>query len=144
MISRDGEVHEMEQHHRTRSDQTVICLVTAFRTEIGGRPCTFYRMRDVTRERRAEQGLRESEEKFSKAFRASPDSITIATIAEGRIIDGNEGFTRLHGWTREEAVGRTSIELQLWGDLTMRRQVLDLLLEGKPVMVPISRLGVDL
>ncbi len=133
MISRDGEVHEMEQHHRTRSGQTVICLVTAFRTEIGGRPCTFYRMRDVTRERRAEQSLRESEEKFSKAFRASPDSITIATFDEGRIIDVNDGFTRLHGWAREEAVGRTSFELQLWSDQAVRREILELLQDGKPV-----------
>jgi PAS domain S-box-containing protein len=83
--------------------------------------------------RDSERALRESEEKFSKAFRSSPDSITIATIAEGRIIDVNEGFTRLHGWTREEAIGRTSIELKLWGDLALREQVLRLLQEGRSV-----------
>ena len=133
IMRRDGEVRAMEQNRRTRTGETVVCLVTAFRIDIGGRPCTLYQMRDITRERQSEQALRESEAKFSKAFRVSPDSVSISTIDEGRIIDVNEGFTRLHGWTREEAVGRTSAELGLWGDPAQRRRVLSPLQEGRPV-----------
>jgi PAS domain S-box-containing protein len=133
IMDRDGEAHEMEQRRCTRAGEAVICLVTAFRMNIGGRPCILYQMRDITRERRSEQALRDSEEKFSRAFRATPDSVVISTFEEGRILDVNEGFTRLHGWTREEAVGRTGHELRLWGDASHRIRVMSMLREGRSV-----------
>jgi two-component system cell cycle sensor histidine kinase/response regulator CckA len=55
-----------------------------------------------------------SEERFRKAFSASPEPIVIATLAEGRYIDVNESFLRITGHRREEVVGRTSLELKFW------------------------------
>ena len=55
-----------------------------------------------------------AEEKFYKAFHASPEPITIATAAEGRYIDVNESFLRVTGHRREEVIGRTSAELTFW------------------------------
>jgi len=114
MLTRTGEVHEMEQRRRKRSGEAVICRVSGFKVDIGGRACTLYRIRDITHERQAEQALRDSEEKFAKAFHAAPDAISITTVGDGRFIEVNEGFTRIVGWTREEAVGRTSLELGIW------------------------------
>ncbi len=130
ILNRSGEVHEMEQHRRKRSGETVVCRVTGFRVEIGGRPCTLYRIRDITRERQAEQALRESEEKFSKAFRATPDAISITTISDGRFLEVNDGFTRMVGWMRDEAVGRTSGELGLWANLVERDRIVTKIRSG--------------
>ena len=60
------------------------------------------------------KGLRESEERFAKAFESSPLALTITSLKTGRLLEVNETFTRLSGYTRDEAVGRTTLELGLW------------------------------
>jgi two-component system cell cycle sensor histidine kinase/response regulator CckA len=75
--------------------------------------------------RRTEEALRFSEEKFTKAFRASPDAITITTVDEGRYIEVNDSFLRLSGYTREEVIGHTSLELNLWVDLADRVRLVE-------------------
>ena len=70
--------------------------------------------RDVTERKLAEEKLRQSEARFSKAFHASPVAIAIATLSEGRFIDVNESFLQLMGYSREEIVGRTALDLGIW------------------------------
>jgi len=72
------------------------------------------------RRRRAEIELGKSEEKFSKAFRRSPLSITIVRATDDRYLDVNEIFERLTGWTRDEVVGRTPLEIGIWVDRDQR------------------------
>ena len=67
--------------------------------------------RDISERRRAEAALRASEERFEKAFRASPVPMTLSVIAPGRYIDVNDRFCALSGWTRDEAIGHTAVEL---------------------------------
>jgi PAS domain S-box-containing protein len=69
---------------------------------------------DITERKRAEQRLRESEERFAKAFEASPLALTITSLKTGRLLEVNETFSRLSGYAREEAVGRTTLGLGLW------------------------------
>ena len=83
--------------------------------------------------RRGEEALRFSEEKFAKAFRASPDAITITTVDEGRYIEVNDSFLRLSGYTREEVIGRTSLELNLWADPADRACLVEPLRRNQPV-----------
>jgi two-component system, cell cycle sensor histidine kinase and response regulator CckA len=64
-----------------------------------------------------DEALRQSEEKFSKAFASSPDAIILTRIRDGHIVEVNEGFMRLSGYSREEALGRTTVELGVWVDL---------------------------
>src|SRR5947208_701959 len=70
--------------------------------------------RDITERVLAEAKLRQSEERFSKAFLASPAAITIATLAEGRFIDVNDSFLQLMGYSREEIIGRTALGMDMW------------------------------
>ncbi|MDP6635430.1 MAG: PAS domain S-box protein [Phycisphaerae bacterium] len=63
---------------------------------------------------RAEEALHTSEEKFTKAFLISPDSIIISSLDDGRLLEVNEGFERITGYSRDEAIGKTSLELNLW------------------------------
>jgi PAS domain S-box-containing protein len=76
---------------------------------------------------RAEEALRVSEEKFSKAFRSSPDSITITTLAHGRYLDVNDSFLRITGYHRDEVIGHTAVELGIWATPEDRAQVRQLL-----------------
>ena len=70
--------------------------------------------RDVTERKMAEEKLLRSEARFSKAFHASPVAISIATLSEGRFIDVNESFLQLMGYSRDEIIGRTSLDLCMW------------------------------
>jgi PAS domain S-box-containing protein len=66
---------------------------------------------------RAELALRQSELKFSTIFQDSPQPAWTATLAEGRYLDVNQGFSYVLGYSRAEVVGKTCIELNLWNDL---------------------------
>jgi PAS domain S-box-containing protein len=72
-------------------------------------------------------GLRESEERFAKAFEASPLALTITSLKTGRLLEVNETFTRLSGYARDEAVGRTTLELGLWAEPENRAEELSAL-----------------
>ncbi|MDQ2096876.1 MAG: PAS domain S-box protein [Tychonema bourrellyi B0820] len=58
--------------------------------------------------------LRWSEEKFSKAFRSSPDPMTITTFADGRLIEVNDSFLSMIGYSLEEALLYTVPQLNIW------------------------------
>jgi PAS domain S-box-containing protein len=63
------------------------------------------------------KALGESEERFQKAFRASPVALTIMTRDEGRLVDANDAFLALVGYSREELVGHTPAEAHMYQDL---------------------------
>ncbi len=69
--------------------------------------------------------LQENEERYHTAFLISPDAININRLADGRYLEVNEGFLRLLGWTREEVVGKTSAELNIWRSLDDRKRMVD-------------------
>ncbi|MGE5660492.1 MAG: PAS domain S-box protein [Actinomycetota bacterium] len=63
---------------------------------------------------RAQEALQKSEEKFTKIFRLSPDPMMISSLEEGRCLEVNEYFLDFVGLSREEVIGRTSLELNTW------------------------------
>ena len=86
---------------------------------------------DITDRKHSEEQLRYSEQKFSAAFHAAPYLIAITKSDDGTIIDVNEGYTRLLGYSKEESVGRTTAELNIWKIPTDRdRFVLNLKKKG--------------
>ncbi|MCD4720598.1 MAG: response regulator [Desulfobacula sp.] len=66
---------------------------------------------EVSDRHTAEQALRSSEDKFSKAFHNSPLLLTISDIKTGTYLDVNDKFSEVSGFTRKEAIGKTAIEL---------------------------------
>lgn len=69
---------------------------------------------DITDRLRAREALRISQEKFSKAFRASPDAIALTTLAEGRYIEVNDRFLEMSGFEWAEVIANNSINLNIW------------------------------
>lgn len=70
--------------------------------------------KDISARKEAESALRLSEEKFSKAFEASPDAVLISSLSDGRFLEVNESFCLLIGYTREELLSTTSLQIRLW------------------------------
>jgi PAS domain S-box-containing protein len=71
----------------------------------------------------AHRALRGSEAKFAKAFKANPSGMAITTI-EGRVVDVNDAFLRMLSYTRNEALGRSTVELGLWRTAAERARVI--------------------
>lgn len=72
---------------------------------------TYCVFKDITDQKKIEDELRLSEEKFSKAFKSAPVLMTISTIDNGTYIDINDTFINETGYTREQAIGVTSLDL---------------------------------
>ncbi|MFM7427652.1 MAG: two-component system sensor histidine kinase NtrB [Elainella sp.] len=72
-----------------------------------------------------EQALRQSEEKFAKAFRSSPSAILISTLREGRLIEVNDSFLQLYGSSLAEVIGQTASDLNLWAAPEYRAQMVE-------------------
>jgi PAS domain S-box-containing protein len=70
-----------------------------------------------------EDALRQSEEKFSKAFRTIPDMITIMTLKDGRIVEINDSVFRFMGYKREEVLGKSILDMNVWTDIKERRKI---------------------
>jgi diguanylate cyclase (GGDEF)-like protein/PAS domain S-box-containing protein len=57
------------------------------------------------------------EEKFTKAFHSSPYAVIISRLSDGKIFEVNDGFTNMMGYPKDEAVGKTTLDLKLWGEV---------------------------
>jgi len=80
--------------------------------EVGQLTSAFNQMLDGIQERDA--ALRASESRFGTVFQASPIGITISSLLDNRIMDVNESFAALCGFSRDEMIGRTASELKIW------------------------------
>jgi PAS domain S-box-containing protein len=85
--------------------------------------------RDITRRKRAEAELLESEERFAKAFRASPHALIISRISDGLILEVNDSFVALSGYDHSESIGRNALALNLYVDPTDRQRMKQRMIE---------------
>jgi PAS domain S-box-containing protein len=70
--------------------------------------------RDITARKRAEEELKKSEERFSKAFRQSPMAFSLVSAKTHCYLDINETFERIWGYPRADVIGKSALELGLW------------------------------
>jgi PAS domain S-box-containing protein len=78
---------------------------------------------NITHQRQEQQELLKSQERFRLTFQTSPDSININRLSDGLYIDINDGFTSIMGFTRQEVIGKTSVELNIWVDPNDRKRL---------------------
>lgn len=82
---------------------------------------------DIKRRESAEEALRRSEARFSVAFHSIPDALLITVLPEGTILEVNEGFEQMTGWSAEEVAGISTVELEVWADPEVRDRVIQTL-----------------
>ena len=84
-------------------------------------------------QKRILSNLAAMEEKFSKAFKSSPAAITISRLSDGKLIDGNDRWLDMMKLKREDAVGKTSVELGIFENPEQRQEMLGNLRQGRAV-----------
>ncbi|MCK6504262.1 PAS domain S-box protein [Myxococcota bacterium] len=72
---------------------------------VGGGPVRLVAMRDMRAAMQAERALREAEERTRALLETTYDGVAVTRVADGRVVEANDGFARLFGRTREECIG---------------------------------------
>jgi PAS domain S-box-containing protein len=126
-LNKNGIINYKDVQAKTRSGQHLVTdIYLVDKTKVI--QCN---IRDITDRTRAEEALRKSENKFFRAFRAIPDVLVISRPANGLIIEVNDSWDRLFGYSREETIGRSSLEMGLFKNPADRQNVVAQLQEQK-------------
>jgi PAS domain S-box-containing protein len=94
----------------------IAAQVSGVRVDAEGGPATLSILLDNTHRRAAEEAMQRSRELLQLVFATSPDMITLSELDTGRYMMVNEAFARMTGFGPDEAIGRTSMDLQLWAE----------------------------
>ncbi|MCJ7606145.1 MAG: PAS domain S-box protein, partial [Dehalococcoidales bacterium] len=129
LVDTKGNFRHEEFNFRMKSGEVRVWLCSADILNIGGAPYMLAVATDITERKRVQRALRESEEKFNTAFNASPGSISISRQSDNRFIEVNDSFLRDKGFTRDEVIGHTAFELNLWEKQEDRQRVMRIIQE---------------
>jgi len=105
---------------RAASGRRIVAQVTSVKVDTGGGPAILSIYQDETDRLRAEVVRVRSEALMTHLVATSPDLITLTDLATGRYVMVNEAFMRVSGWSRDEAIGHTAVELGVWPNIEAR------------------------
>jgi PAS domain S-box-containing protein/putative nucleotidyltransferase with HDIG domain len=121
IIDRDGKVRWVEDH-------------SVIERDAGGRAAGYQGVIiDITERRKAEAAFRESELRFSTFFKLSPMSMVITTLEDGCVYEVNHTFEKLFGIPRDEAIGRTTLDVGIFADPQERQKLRHALMDQETV-----------
>jgi PAS domain S-box-containing protein len=99
---------------RAATGRRIMAQVTSVKVDTAGGPAILSIYHDETERLRAEAARARSEALMTHLVATSPDLITLTDLTTGRYVMVNDAFVRLSGWSRDEAVGRSVVELGMW------------------------------
>jgi len=132
-LHQTGTVHSQEIVMRNKSGEINYLLFLAEIITIKEKPCMLSMAVDNSERKKALDNIRESEEKFSIAFQSSPYAITITRGSDGKILEVNEGFTTITGYSSADVIDKTTYDLNLWANVADRLEVVNDLKHHIPV-----------
>jgi PAS domain S-box-containing protein len=115
-LARDRECHDIEMEYRTTDGRLVQSLMSAAQVKMDGESYLVSFARDISELKNAQNRAAESQAALGRIFEASTDGMILTDFGSGEIIEANQEFTRLTGYSREEVIGREVRSLNLWGD----------------------------
>ncbi len=111
LLSREIKVMNYEFAFKTKSGKTGVGLFNSLILEHGNDRFVLTKMIDITERKRAEEELKENQERFYLMFEKSPLIMALSKLSDGTIVQVNEQFEKVFGYSREEVIGKTAFEL---------------------------------
>jgi PAS domain S-box-containing protein len=131
-VRSSGPIRQWECRLKNRRGQSATMLASGVAIEINGEDHLLVMMVDISERKKAEAKLqasearlRESEARFSAAFHASPIITAISRASDAKFVLANDAFLDWAGYTREEVLGHTGLELGIWANTTERKEFWD-------------------
>ncbi len=118
----DKEGMMLETELLTKSGSVRQVEIKANIITVSGRSVIQGFFRDVTE-------IKEGEELFAQIFQQSPAIITITRMSNGQIMEVNDAYVKASGFSREEAIGKSSVELNHWAEPSDRDSFISILRE---------------
>jgi PAS domain S-box-containing protein len=128
-----GSVRQFEHVIRTPTGEPRDVLARTTLIDLQGESVLLSVYQDITERRRAQRMLEESEQRLAKMIEASPEAITIAGLEDGTFMLVNPGAQRLSGYTREEMIGQSAIDMGFYPDPEERKRLVADLLRQEAV-----------
>ena len=119
-----GGIRNLEMSFRRSNGELFTGLTSAETFDLDGTRALVVAVRDISQLKETQQRLQISEEKFAKAFHASPDGLLLSRQSDGLLLEVNEGFCRLTGYNLDPRLDQTSLDLGIWVDLNERKLLL--------------------
>ncbi|NTV45120.1 MAG: PAS domain S-box protein [Chlorobiales bacterium] len=113
---------EMRMRHKDGTYRWILVQASTVRDEAGNALRLMGAQMDITERKRVQDALRESEERFRLVFYTSPEAITINRLEDGLCVDINDSFTQMTGYTREDAIGKTVADVNIWHNPEDRKE----------------------
>ncbi|HZP86182.1 MAG TPA: EAL domain-containing protein [Burkholderiales bacterium] len=139
-VAVSGGTPVFEWIHRTGSGSNIDCEVRLVRLPDDRRVLLHASITDISERKRMEAALRDAQAKFELVFRNCPEAISITTEEDGTYLEVNEDFERITGYTREEIISRSSLDVGMWADGLERQTLLRRLREEGRVVGFLARI----
>ncbi len=116
LVEQGGDFHVIEKRLRRRDGTWIWARATVSPVRDGGDRASHFIgvLEDITERKQALEALQESERRYRSILDAVPDAITITRLSDGRYLEVNPYFCQHSGYSRQEAIGRTPLELNLF------------------------------
>jgi len=113
------------RRHLRKDGSTIWTHVSTsiFRPSVDSPPQVFVLFQDITERREAAERLRRSEQKYARIFDTSPLAITVSTLNDGVFREANPSCRLVFGYSRDELIGHSSLDLSLWVDPADREEM---------------------
>ena len=99
--------------------------------DVNGRPKFLLGVsEDITERKKAEESLRKSEERFRKSFKNNPAFLSIIRMKNKEILEVNDAWIEMVGYSREESIGRTMMDIGIYDEKTWTRIIEEAKLNG--------------
>jgi PAS domain S-box-containing protein len=125
LFRRQGRIDDFEMAFKTKDGAITEVLLSARPILFNGEPCNLFMSTNIDALKKAQRELMESEENARRIIETAPYSIVITRLSDLRYVQVNNAFCLRTGYTREETIGKTSVEQNIYADTSVIERIID-------------------
>lgn len=122
-LTSNGQVQDTEYRYRKKTGEIGYAISSLSCIDIDGESHLLTSLIDITQRKKIEDDLHIAQEKFSKSFYESGTMEAIFRLKDGIFIEVNDSYANNLGFTREDMIGKSAMDLGIWADLRERREI---------------------